>query len=124
MSVTFTPTAATWTGFSYYNDDQLTICDDGKSNEIVRFAHEEPSINYCNSRAAELLTTLDFGSRIIHEDGTREAVLYGRIPAHRCKPLLASLDLLPCSFYEKFNLHIFSNVLKHAIFHNCDITFG
>ncbi len=124
MSVTFTPTAATWTSFSYYDDNGSTLCDNGKSNGIVRFSHEEPSINYSNYRAAELLTTLGFGSRIIHEDGTREAVLYGRIPAHRCKPLLASLDLLPSSFYEEFNLHIFSNVLKHAIFHNCDITFG
>lgn len=123
MSVTFTPAAGTWTAYEYYNDCVSDpSCPNNEANNILRVAHEMPSINHCNARAAKIMDILGFGSRIIHEDGTREPVLYGRLPAHRIPALYAKL--YQCLDPDEYPIVQWSTTLLHCMFHNCDLVYG
>jgi hypothetical protein len=127
MSVTFTPAAGTTTTYVYYDGsgDEL---DCKQQNGILRLDYESPSTNYTNSRASELMRILSFGSRMIHEDGSEERILYGSIPAHRCKKILhdivcLELPLTP-DMWDEFKLHDFVQVLRHCQYHDCDLRYS
>ena len=131
MSVTFTPAAGTTTTYSYYTADPEDIVASFSfgeiANGILRIATETPSINHCNSRAAGLMEILGFGSRMIHEDGSEERVLYGRIPAHRCERLISTIEKIArenYELYDEFTLDVWQQLLRHCIFHDCDVIYG
>ena len=128
MSVTFAPAANTVITYVYYEDDGMSsYCNNEVQNGIMRIPHEEPSLNYSNARAGKLMQILRFGSRIIHEDGAEETVLYGRIPEHRCKDLLKTVEKLSQdqpNLADCYNLFDFKMLLRHCIYHNCDLIYG
>lgn len=125
MSITFTPTAGTWTAASYYACDENTSPYDLERaiNGVIRFESEEPNLQCHNSGGLWLI--IEF--KLVPEANIDEGYC-GSFPAE------AVAELLPivlnwtwysgCTEYHEQKVSTFADFLLHCRYHNCGFTWG
>ena len=121
MSITFTPTAGTWTTYSYYPVEEGDCVVLGKcANGLHCTENEEPSINMANGNAYHFFEVIGHPLPDCCGELTVEQLIAIR---KVCNDMLLldfdnpseQLDRYACAF---------RNIADHCIYHNCSVSYG
>lgn len=120
MSITFTPTAGTWTTYSYYACGPNNVGDrDDYANGVVRIEGEEPSINMANDNAYHFFAVIGHPLPDCCGEFTVEQLIAIKAA---CYELKHSLDAQ--SEQMEYYTNTFIHIANHCIYHNCSVSYG
>ena len=119
MSITFTPTAGTWTTYSYYDAEDVDAPSYATANGLVRAPNEEPSINMANGNAFGFFAVIGHPLPDCCGELTVEQLIAIRAA---CRAFNREFDA-PSEQMKRY-AYTFIHIADHCVYHNCSVSYG